>query len=200
MSRGLEPGDAGLAFDLPNANSDGPERCNLSDVLTDIGCVVVFTCNHCPTSQAYEDRLISIARDYPHEKMALVAISPNDPLAFRKDELGYSAVDDTFDGMKIRSARKGFPFPYLYDESQEVARNYRAACTPDFFLYDSSHNLVYRGQYDDSRPDNGTPTGADLSAAIDALLGGEAPLENQKNSIGCNIKWKAGSEPDYFNP
>ena len=97
-------------------------------------------------------------------------------------------------------ANTGYTFPYLYDESQEVAQSYRAACTPDFFLYDSSHKLVYRGQYDDSRPDNGTATGADLSAAIDALLADEAPLENQKNSIGCNIKWKAGNEPDYFNP
>ena len=121
---------------------------------------------------------------------AIVGISSN-------DVANYPA--DSPEQMVREAEEQGYAFPYLYDETQEVAKAYRAACTPDFFLFDRDRRLVYRGQFDSSRPDNGIPiTGADLRAALDAVLAGKKPSEKQKPSIGCNIKWKAGNEPDYF--
>ena len=163
--------------------------------------VVVFTCNHCPTAQAYEDRIIRLTNDYKAKGVQVVAISTNDPSAVRLDELGYTDLSDTFEEMKIRYKAKKYNFPYLYDETQEVAQAYRAACTPDFFVFDAHRKLAYRGQLDDSRPKNGLPvTGEDLRNALDLILSGQSAPAEQRPSIGCNIKWHAGKEPSYFNP
>ncbi len=183
----VELGTPAPGFSLPS--TDG-STLSLSD-LEGSPVLVMFICNHCPFVIHLREHLAESSKGYQARGVKVVGISANDVSTH---------PDDSFEKMAEEVSSAGYTFPYLYDESQEVAQGYRAACTPDFFLYDISHKLVYRGQYDDSRPDNGTPTGADLSAAIDALLAGEAPLENQKNSIGCNIKWKAGGEPDYFNP
>ena len=183
----VELGTPAPGFSLP---STGGGAVSLSDFEGD-PVLVMFICNHCPFVLHLREHLADACRDYQERGVKVVGISANDVSTH---------PDDSFEKMVEEVSIAGYTFPYLYDETQDVARSYRAACTPDFFLYDSSHQLVYRGQYDDSRPDNGTPTGADLSAAVDALLADQPPLEAQKNSIGCNIKWKAGGEPDYFNP
>ena len=151
--------------------------------------LVIFMCNHCPFVKHVLDDLIDLVTEYRAKGVAVVAINSNDVESFPEDR----------PEMMARLVReKEFTFPYLYDERQEVAKVYRAACTPDFFLFDADRKLVYRGQMDDSRPGNGIPvTGADLRAALDAVLeGNEVPAE-QRPSIGCNIKWKPGNEPDY---
>jgi peroxiredoxin len=144
--------------------------------------LVAFICNHCPYVKHIRAELAAFARDYSARGLAVVAINSNDVRAY---------PDDRPEMMAKEAREAGYVFPYLFDETQEVARAYGAACTPDFFLYDRQRRLCYRGQFDDSRPGNGRPvTGADLRAAADAVLAGEpAPLE-QKPSIGCNIKWK----------
>jgi thiol-disulfide isomerase/thioredoxin len=147
-------------------------------------------CNHCPFVKHLIDDFVELARAYQSKGVAIVGINSNDVANYPEDrpEMMAQAV-----------AEKGFTFPYLYDESQEIAKVYRAACTPDFFLFDQDRRLVYRGQMDDSRPGNGEPiTGADLRAALDAVLEGRAVPEEQRPSIGCNIKWQTGNEPDYF--
>jgi hypothetical protein len=132
----------------------------------------------------------AFARDYQEKGLAVLAVMSNDTAAF---------PDDGPTGMKHEAEEVGYSFPYLFDADQSVAKSFRAACTPDFFLFDANHKLVYRGQYDGSRPGNQIAvTGSDLRAATDALLGGKAPAADQRPSIGCNIKWKPGSEPDYF--
>jgi peroxiredoxin len=152
--------------------------------------LVVFMCNHCPFVKHIRTQLAQLARDYQPREVAVVGISSN-------DAAGYPA--DSPEKMAAEAKAAGYMFPYLYDETQEVAKAYRAACTPDFYLFDKAHRLVYRGQLDDSRPGNGIPvTGKDLRAALDAALGGKALPASQKPSIGCNIKWKPGNEPDYF--
>lgn len=152
--------------------------------------LVMFICNHCPYVQHVQSEIADLARNYKNN-VATVAISSNDI------ELH---PDDTPANLKAQSGNQGFSFPYLYDETQEVAKVYMAACTPDFFLFDKARKLVYRGQLDDSRPGNNiTLTGKDLRAAIDATLVGGAVSKDQKPSSGCNIKWKPGNEPDYFN-
>jgi peroxiredoxin len=152
--------------------------------------LVMFICNHCPFVVHVRDALAAFAREYREKGIGIVAISSN------------SVQTHPMDGpeqMRAEHARAGYTFPYLYDESQDVAKAYRAACTPDFFLFDKSHKLVYRGQFDDSRPQSGIPvTGADLRRACDALIAGDPIVPNQKPSIGCNIKWHPGQEPDYF--
>ena len=159
--------------------------------------MVMFICNHCPTSQLYEGRIKRLADDYSGKGVAFVAIQPNDPKAILLSELGYTDVSDSFDEMKIRAAHRHFNFPYLYDATQAVAKAYRAACTPDFYLFDKDHRLIYRGQFDDSRPSNGLPvTGKDLREALDAALTGKPLPSNQKPSIGCSIKWKPGNKPE----
>ena len=183
----VELGTPAPDFSLPA--TDG-STVSLSD-LEGSPVLMMFICNHCPFVLHLREHLAAASRGYQERGVKVIGISANDVSTH---------PDDSFEKMVEEVAGAGYTFPYLYDESQDVAQRYRAACTPDFFLYDSSHKLAYRGQYDDSRPDNGAPTGADLSAAIDALLAGQPPRENQKNSIGCNIKWKAGNEPDYFNP
>ena len=151
--------------------------------------LVVFLSNHCPFVKHMLDGFVAFAREFGARGLAVVAISVNDIASYPDDAPGEMA----------RIARlKGFTFPYLYDESQEVARAYQAVCTPDFFLFDRDGRLAYRGQFDASRPGNGVPvTGADLRVACDALLAGKALTGEQKPSVGCSIKWKAGQEPDW---
>lgn len=144
--------------------------------------LVVFLCNHCPYVKHVANDLAMLARKYLDKGVAVVGISSNDVANY---------PDDSPAKMKLEKKARGYEFPYLFDESQAVARAYRAECTPDFFLYDAQHRLVYRGQMDDSRPGNGKPvTGADLTAAVDNLLAGRPQAELQKPSMGCNIKWK----------
>jgi peroxiredoxin len=150
---------------------------------------VVFMCNHCPFVKHLIDDFVDLVRDYQDRGAAFVAINSNDVETY---------PDDRPEMMAKLARQKGFTFPYLYDETQEVAKAYRAACTPDFFVFDKDRQLVYRGQMDDSRPGNGVPiTGEDLRAALDAALEGRPVPSQQKPSMGCNIKWKSGSEPDY---
>ncbi len=156
------------------------------------GLLVIFMCNHCPYVKHVAPELARIADEYQSKGVAVVGISSNDVA---------SHPDDAPDKMKSEAQAQGYHFPYLYDESQSVAQSYRAACTPDFYLFDDKFKLVYRGQMDETRPKQGaTPTGKDLRAALDALLAGKPQPEPQRPSIGCNIKWKSGQEPDYFNP
>jgi peroxiredoxin len=151
--------------------------------------LVAFLCNHCPYVQHIREGFARFAVEYQAKGLAIVAISSNDVA---------SHPDDAPPRMAEEARRFGYVFPYLFDETQAVAKAYRAACTPDFFLFDASRKLVYRGQFDGSRPGNRIPvTGADLRAAADAALGGRAPGADQKPSLGCNIKWKPGNEPDY---
>jgi hypothetical protein len=134
--------------------------------------------------------LAETCKAYQQKGLAIVAVSANDAASY---------PDDSPKKLAEEAEAAGYTFPYLHDESQEVAKTYRAACTPDFFLFDRDHALVYRGQYDDSRPGNNLPiTGADLRAAMDAVLAGRPAPARQRNSMGCNIKWKPGNEPDYF--
>lgn len=153
------------------------------------GLLVIFMCNHCPYVQHLRQGLARFARDYASRGLAVVGINANDVEHYPEDRP---------EKMAEEKRTVGYPFPYLYDATQEVAKAYRAACTPDFFLFDRDLRLVYRGQFDDSRPGNGRPvTGADLRAAADAMLAGKTVPADQTPSIGCNIKWKAGNAPDY---
>lgn len=145
--------------------------------------VIMFICNHCPFVKHVNKELVRLANDYMPRGIAFIAISSNDAVNY---------PDDSPEKMKQAAKELGYPFPYLYDESQDVARAYNAACTPDFFIYDKELKLVYRGQLDDSRPSNGIPvTGKDIRAALDNLLAGKQISAEQKPSIGCNIKWKS---------
>jgi peroxiredoxin len=145
--------------------------------------LVMFICTHCPYVKHVEKGLAALGIDFDGEPLGIVAISSNDAANY---------ADDSPAGLKKQAETLGFRFPYLYDETQAVARAYHAACTPDFFLFDSAMKLVYRGQFDSSRPGNGIPvTGKDLRTAIDAVLHSKPPLAEQKPSIGCNIKWKS---------
>lgn len=154
------------------------------------GIVVAFICNHCPYVKHLNSKLVEIANSYIQQGIGFVAISSNDVEKYPSD-----SPEKMIEVVK----EEGYPFPYLYDETQEVAKDYMAACTPDFFLFDENKELVYRGQFDASRPGNGKEaTGSDLKNAIDALLNGAKPVDRQIPSIGCNIKWKPGNEPNYF--
>jgi peroxiredoxin len=144
--------------------------------------LVAFICNHCPYVKHIRGKFAELAKDYQARGLAMVAISSNDAEAYPED--GPSEM-----GKEVEAA--GYTFPYLYDETQDVARAYQAACTPDFFVFDRDRKLVYRGQFDDSRPNNGRPvTGKDLAAALDQILAGHPVPADQKPSVGCNIKWK----------
>ena len=144
--------------------------------------LVAFICNHCPYVRHIRDQFAEVAKEYQARGVSVVAISSNDVEAY---------PDDGPEKMAEEAAHAGYTFPYLYDETQDVARAYHAACTPDLFVFDRDHRLVYRGQFDDSRPKNGLPvTGYDLRAALEAALDGRPPLTDQKPSVGCNIKWK----------
>jgi peroxiredoxin len=152
--------------------------------------LVVFLCPHCPVVRHIRKEFARFAAEYQKKGLAIIAINANDPVTY---------PDDDAYGMRRETTDAGYTFPYLIDETQEAAKAYRAACTPDFFLFDRDRILVYRGQFDDSRPRNNVLlTGADLRAAADAVLEGRQPSENQKPSVGCNIKWKVGNEPEYF--
>ncbi len=155
---------------------------SLEDLKSDRATVVMFICNHCPYVVHVREGLVALAEEYIRRGVAFIAIGSNDAVAY---------PDDAPEKMREHALRYGYPFPYLYDESQEVARSFQAACTPDFYLFDGGLRLVYRGQMDASRPGNGLPvTGADLRSALDAVLSGAPVNEAQTPSIGCNIKWK----------
>jgi peroxiredoxin len=168
-------------FQLPDMTSG--KTVSLGDFRDKKAVLVMFICRHCPYVQHVQDQLSRLGKDYLGTGLGMVAISSNDAAAY---------PDDRPESLREMAAQLGFVFPYLYDESQETARAYSAACTPDFFLFDDRRRLVYRGQLDDSRPSNGNPvTGRDLRVAIDAVLAGRAVDQNQRPSLGCNIKWRS---------
>ena len=170
-------------FSLPDTISG--ETLDLNSIKGGQGTVIMFICNHCPFVKHVNEGIVQLAKDYEKKGIGFIAISSNDVENY---------PDDAPDLMKVTASEEGYTFPYLYDESQDVAQSYDAACTPDFYLFDSGLSLVYRGQMDDSRPGNGIAvTGSDLRSAMDALLIGEAINPEQKPSIGCNIKWKPES-------
>lgn len=174
-------------FKLPDTNG---KTVSLVDFKDKPALLVLFICNHCPYVKHIRGGLAQLARDYQSKQVAIVGINSNDAENYPEDSPAK---------MREEAKSAGYSFPYLYDESQAVAKAYRAACTPDIYLFDRNRKLVYRGQFDDSRPGNGVPvTGKDLRTALDAVLAGKAPAPTQKASIGCNIKWKAGNAPDYF--
>jgi peroxiredoxin len=182
----LPLGTAAPDFQLPDVNG---RTVSLAD-FKGRPLVVAFICNHCPYVKHLRAELARFGRDCQSRGAGMVAISSNDAVAYPQDgpEL-----------MRQEAQEAGYVFPYLYDATQAVAKAYRAACTPDFFIFDRDHRLVYRGQFDDSRPKNGSvPTGKDLREALDAVLSGKPVSADQKPSIGCNIKWRAGNAPDYF--
>lgn len=168
-------------FRLPDFNG---KQVPLSAFRTSPGLVVAFICNHCPFVKHIREEFARFARDYQARGVAVVAINSNDIEAYPQDGPA---------GMAEEARSAGYSFPYLFDETQQVAKAYQAACTPDLFLFDADRKLVYRGQFDSSRPGRGTPTGEDLRAACDALLAGKPIAADQKPSIGCNIKWRASS-------
>jgi peroxiredoxin len=183
----LPLGTAAPNFSLPDA--DG-KVVSLGDFKSSPALLVMFICNHCPFVKHVADELAKLGRDYQAKGAAIVAINSNDIVAH---------PDDAPAKMKEEVKARGYTFPYLFDETQAVGKAYHAACTPDFFLFDASQKLVYRGQLDDSRPQSGIPvTGRDLRAALDAVLAGKPVNSEQRASLGCNIKWKAGNEPEYF--
>jgi peroxiredoxin len=181
----LPAGAAAPDFDLPDI--DGT-RVSLGDY-RGRPLLVMFICNHCPYVKHLNRALVAFGREYQDRGLEIVAVNSNDPVAY---------PDDAPARMKTVAAEHEYPFPYLFDATQQVARAYRAACTPEFFLFDRGHRLAYHGQFDDSRPQNDRPvTGRDLRRAADAVLAGRAPAAPQVASIGCSIKWQAGNEPAY---
>lgn len=158
------------------------KQISLNEIKSDKATVIMFICNHCPYVKHVNAELVKLANDYIQKGISFVAISSNDVVNY---------PEDSPEKMKEHALIAGYPFPYLYDETQEVAKAYNAACTPDFYIYDKDLKLVYRGQLDDSRPKNDLPvTGKDIRSALDNILAGKPVDENQKPSIGCNIKWK----------
>ena len=183
----LELGTEVPDFELPDVVSG--KTVSLGDFDDKKGILIIFMCNHCPYVKHIKKHLSKFAKDYQND-IGTIAINANDIERYPKDR----------PEKMVEDAKKfDYPFPYLFDETQQTAKAYGAACTPDIYLVDKNHRLVYRGQYDDSRPANGKPvTGKDLRNAIDRLLEDKEPIEDQKPSMGCNIKWKPGNEPDYF--
>jgi peroxiredoxin len=184
----LELGTKAPDFELPDTVSG--DRISLEDFEESKALLIIFMCNHCPYVKNIKEGLVELANDYDEEELGIVAISSNDVENYPQDSPEKMAED---------AKNFGYPFPYLYDEIQEVAKDYKAACTPDLFLFNEERELVYRGQFDDSRPGNDKPvTGNDLREAIDLLLEEGKIVEEQTPSMGCNIKWKPGNEPAYF--
>lgn len=182
----LELGTVAPGFALPDL--DG-RAVRLTDFAGSAGLLVMFICNHCPYVKHVRAELARLGRELPARNVAVVAINANDATRYPADSP---------EKMKEEGAAAGYSFPYLYDADQTVAREYRAACTPDFFLFDRQRRLVYRGQLDGARPGNNVPNdGRDLRAAVEAMLSGGAVSPEQTPSMGCNIKWKPGNEPDY---
>jgi peroxiredoxin len=183
----LQVGATAPPFSLPDL--DGGTVC-LDDFWESRALVMMFLCNHCPFVRHLRRGIAELAREYQQRGVAFVAVASNDVEQYPQDGP---------EGMAQEREEAGYTFPYLFDETQQVAKAYRAACTPDFFLFDEQRRLAYRGQFDSSRPGNDVPvTGEDLRAALDATLAGQSPPAEQKPSIGCNIKWKPGNAPDYF--
>jgi peroxiredoxin len=177
------------SFKLPDVRTG---RTFASSDLSGRPAVVAFICNHCPYVKHIRGELAAFGRECAELGVGLVAVSSNDVVAYPADGPGPMAEE---------ASAAGYVFPYLFDDDQAVAQQFHAACTPDFYLFDGAGLLVYRGQFDDSRPGNGKPvTGRDLRNARDAVLAGRAPAGEQRPSIGCNIKWKKGNEPSYFGP
>jgi peroxiredoxin len=184
----LPLGTPAPAFSLPDTVSGA--TVSLDDFAAAPGLLVMFLCNHCPFVVHVREQLAAFGREYQGKGLAIVAISANDVTSHPADHP---------DRMREEAARVGYTFPYLFDESQKVAKAYRAACTPDFYLFDRDRKLCYRGQLDDSRPGSDAPvTGRDLRAAADAVLAGEPVPPDQRPSVGCNIKWRPGNAPDYY--
>ncbi|MDJ1171931.1 thioredoxin family protein [Roseofilum sp. BLCC_M154] len=175
-------------FQLPDVVSG--EIISLESFAQKKALLVMFICKHCPFVIHVQHQLSSLGKDYQNTDLGIVAISANDAVKY---------PDDSPENLKQMAQEVGFTFPICYDESQEVAKSYTAACTPDFFLFDGDRHLVYRGQLDDSRPSTHIPvTGQDLRQAIASILGGNPVNSEQKPSLGCNIKWKPGNEPPYY--
>lgn len=188
LSTMLELGTTAPDFRLPDINGKLVSR---DDFKSASALLVMFVCNHCPYVKHIQAGLVQLAKDYQPKGVAIVAISSNDAEKY---------PDDSPAKMQDEARTAGYTFPYLYDATQTVAKAYRAACTPDFFLFDKNFKLAYRGQFDAARPKNAEPvTGKDMRAALDALLAGRTPSVDQVPSVGCNIKWKPGNEPDYFS-
>lgn len=183
----LELGTAAPEFSLPDTAGNIVSLDNFKDAKA---LLVVFACNHCPYVIHIRDAMVAMIKEYQDKDLAAITINSNDVANY---------PDDSPEKMKQEAATHGYTFPYLFDEDQSVAHAYKAACTPDLFLFDAMHKLVYRGQFDDSRPNKDIPvTGQDLRAAIDAVLNGQEAPKGQKPSMGCNIKWKQGNEPNYY--
>ncbi len=184
----LPLGTSAPDFSLVNVDRS---TVSLADFSGAPAVLVIFMCNHCPYVKHIASDLASLAEEYQKKGVAVVGINSNDAVNY---------PDDAPEQMAREVEQRGYTFPYLYDESQEVAKAYRAACTPDFYVFDGGRKLYYRGQMDSSRPDSGIPiTGEDLRAALDGVLEGRPHPADQQPSIGCNIKWKPGNEPDYFH-
>jgi len=184
----LELGTKAPAFSLPEVTSG--QIVSLDSFAGKKALVVMFICQHCPFVKHVKAELARLGRDYETKSVGIVGISSNDASVY---------PDDSPEALKRMAAAWGLTFPICYDESQEVAKSYAAACTPDIYVFDQARRLVYRGQLDDSRPGNNKPvTGADLRAAIDAVLAGHEVNPRQIPSIGCNIKWRPGNEPEYY--
>ena len=185
----LPLGSTAPPFSLMNVDGQIVTLDNFSDSRA---LLVMFICNHCPYVIHVADQLAVLGHEYMQKGVGVVAISANDISTHPADS----------PEQMVREAEdRGYPFPYLYDQDQSVAKAYRAACTPDFFVFDKNHQLTYRGQLDDSRPGSGIPvTGVDLRAALDATLANEPVADPQKPSLGCNIKWIEGQAPEYFPP
>jgi peroxiredoxin len=184
----LELGAPAPDFQLPDVVSG--KLVSLDTFRDKKALVVMFICRHCPYVQHIKEELARLGRDYATKSVGIVAISSNDATQY---------PDDRPERLRAMAEELGFNFPLCYDESQQVAKAYAAACTPDFYVFDQNRRLVYRGQLDESRPGNGIPvTGKDLRTAMDAVLEGRPVPPEQKPSLGCNIKWKPGNEPPYF--
>ena len=187
-SQMIDLGTEAPDFSLPDVVSG--KTISLDDFPDAKGFMIAFICNHCPFVQLIRHEFARYGREYTDKGIAVIAINSNDIQAH---------PEDGPDAMRDDARRFGYTFPYCLDEDQSVAKTYQAACTPDLYLFDADRRLVYRGQFDGARPGNDVPvTGADLRAATDALLAGRAIPEDQKASLGCNIKWKPGNEPAYY--
>lgn len=192
----IELGSPAPDFELPSTDGNAISLDSFKDA---DALVVMFICNHCPYVIHIAPALASLAKEYMQKGIAFVAINSN-------DTANYPA--DSFELMKVEKQKRDYPFPYLFDESQSVAKAYSAACTPDIYLFDKNRKLAYRGQFDDTRPDRissgnydsaaSPATGTDLRRALDTLIAGQKIPEHQYPSMGCNIKWKPGNEPEYF--
>ncbi|MDA9119236.1 thioredoxin family protein [Opitutales bacterium] len=186
----LPLGTKAPSFSLPNVCTN--QSIDLQTVDIHKGCLIAFVCNHCPYVIHLLDPLVRMSNEWVKKGIKVFLISSNDADNY---------PDDSPVKMRELAQKKQFQFPYLYDEDQSVALAYKAACTPDFFLFDSKLSLFYRGQFDDSRPSNqNEATGTELSSAVDSLLLNQPAPKIQKPSLGCNLKWKSGNEPEYFKP